>query len=797
MPLDVITAIRQLRQAPGTAVSAILTLAIGIGATTGMLSFVTAVLSTGAPAPDMDRLVGLWSHNRIETETKGLVSPGDFLDWSARARSFEAVAAMRRVSFNVSGTGTPARVGGSAVTPAYFDVLRWSAARGRRLTAEDARPGAPRVAVASHTFWRNTLAAREDVVGHVLRLDGEPTTIVGVLPRVPAAPSLLVPLMVEDDRDERSARALFVWARLASRTTIEHARHEMELVGDALAREFPATNQGWGVNTQPLQEEFIGSNARLVFALLGGTVITVLIIGCVNISNLLLARGVARRGEFAVRLALGAGAWRLARQLLIECGVLALFGAIGSIAVSRWTLAFLRSGTAMDLDSPWLAGEGLNMRAFALIGITSVGATLLAGLAPALAVRRVGIVSALQTAGRSAVAGSRRMARVLVAAQVALAVTLLVVAGLAARTLAAIENLEPGFDMTNVLTAAVTLPEQMPPEAAARWIDQALTRARQLPGVRSAGATTRLPFAGGRWNPNRGLVIEGQSAGREAEGRWAIDYVITPGYFETLRVGMVEGRSFSDADGPGAPLVAIVNQAMARRFWPDRTPLGARLRQGDEPEGQWRTVIGLVGDIRNDDADQPPVPYLYTPLPQDPVRTVAMTLRTANDPGGLAEPLRRAIADYDADQALYDVRTLKEVWEADLRASRILIQAMEALAAIGLGLAGLGVWGVAAHAVGQRTREIGVRMALGATAAQVGGLMARQGLLPVAGGLAVGLAGGLALGRLMRSILFQVSPTDPLTLVATLGALAVVGVAATLGPALRAARLTPLDALRE
>lgn len=794
MRLDWLTAMRQLRRAPGTALAAVLTLAVGIGAMTAVFSFVMAVMSAAAPAPDMDRLVGLWSHNRNESEAKSLVSPADFLTWSRAARSFATMAAWRNQSFNLSGAGSPVRRTAMVITPAYLDLFGWRPVMGRAFTTEDAAPGAPRVLILSYAYWQNMFGGRADVIGQTLKLDGEPGTIIGVLPRIPAVTEFFVPLALDDQRDDRSTRTLFVFARLGPAASIESARAEMASIGQTLEREFPATNHGWAVNTRPLQEEFLGPQARLVFALLTGTVVAVLLIGCINIANLLLARGVARRGELAVRLALGAGGWRLVRQLLVECALLAILGAVVSLLVSRWTINLLM--TLGPLDSPWVARGGLNARALLLTAGASLMATVTAGLAPALAARRATLVTGLHATGRTGGIGPGRTTRVLVAAQVALAVTLLVMAGLAMRTLIAIEQLEPGFDMNNVLTAAVTLPEAVPAEGAARWIDQALTRAKQLPGVRSAGATSRLPFAGGRWNPNRGLEIEGQTITDSAEGRWAVDYTVTPGLIETLRVRVVEGRTFSDADGAGAPLVAIVNQAMARRFWPGTSPMGARLRQGNDPSGEWRTVVGVVADIRNDDADQPPLPYLYVPLAQHPVRTVTVTLRAAQDPAALADPLRRAVASFDPDQALYDVRTMKEVWEADLQGSRILIQVMGALAAIALGLAGLGVWGVAAQSVGQRTREIGVRMALGATAVQVGGLIAWQGLVPIAGGLVVGLAGGLALGRAMRSVLFQVTPADPVTLATTLTVLAAVGVIATLGPALRAARLDPLMALR-
>jgi putative ABC transport system permease protein len=789
------TAFRQLTCAPAISIAAIVTLAVAIGAATAVISFVTGVMSAASPAPDMDRLVALWSHHRRDAETKGLTSSADYLQWATRARSFAVMAAWRAASFNVSGISTPVRASAQLVTPDYFDVYGWRPAIGRGFLPDDAAPGAARVVVLSHAYWQTRLGGRADILGQTLKLDGEPATVVGVLPSIPSVTGVFVPLSLAGSRDDRHARTLFVFARLLPGISLDASSREMEDVAAALEREFPTTNGGWTVNTRPLQEEFIGSQARTVFALLVAAVMVVLVIGCVNVANLLLARGEARRGELALRLALGAGAWRLVRQLMAESAVLALAGGVLSLVVSRWILTVLR--TLGDVDSPWLASDGLNLRVLAMTAVVSMAAAMLAGLMPALAARRTAVTPNLQGTGRSTVRGHRALTRLLVGAQVALAVAMLVVAGLAGRTLNALENRPLGFELDNVLTASVTLPDAMTAQAAGQWIHQALAEVRRLPGVLSAGATSRLPFAGTRWNPNRGLEIEGDSAFGRDEGLWAIDYVITSGLLESLRVPLIEGRSVSDADGAGAPLVALVNQAMARRYWPNRSPLGARLRQGDEPVGQWRTVIGIVGDVRNDDADQAPAPYLYVTAAQRPQRSMTFALRTAGDPAGAAPALRAAIASFDPDQALYDVRTMRAVWEADLQGSRLLIRVMAALATIAVGLAGLGVWGVTAQAVAQRTREIGVRIALGATTSQVVSLIARQGLVPIAIGLAAGLAAGLGLGQVMRSLLFEVTPTDPLTIAATLGVLAGVGLLATIGPAQRAARLDPLTALRD
>jgi putative ABC transport system permease protein len=786
-------ALRQWRNAPGTAIAAVVTLAVGIGATTAVYSFVTALWSVAAPAPDMERLVGLWTRNRGEAETKSLASSNDYREWSRRAESFAAMAAWRGATFNVSWEGAASRESAQLVTPEYLAIFGWRPLMGRDFTTADATPGAAKVIIISDAFWRNRLGGRPDIIGLTLSLDREPASVIGVLPPLPGVTNFLVPLAIDERATDLTLRSLFVFARLAPGISIEAARAEMEAIGAALEREWPTSHRGWTTNVRPLQEEFLGPQARLVFMLLVAIVSAVLLIGCVNIANLLLARGAARRGELALRLALGAGAWRVTRQLLLECAVLACAGGLASLVISHWTLRILRS--LGDVDSPWVTG-GVNMRLLMLTALVAAVATIAAGLAPALAARRTDLDVGVRAIARSRLASTRKTTRVLVAIQVSLAVALLVAAGLATRTLLALERLNPGFDIDNVLTASVTLPETMTPESTTRWVERGLDEMRRIPGALIVGATTRLPFAGSRWNPNRGLVIEGQAVDGSDEGRWAVDYAVTPGLLETLRIPLRAGRNVTEADGPGAPLVAIVSETLARRFWAERSPLGARLRQGDEPEGTWRTVVGVVGDIRNDDADQPPVPYLYMPLAQQPARTVTFTLRTASNPAAYAAQIRAAVASFDPEQPLYDIRTMRAVWEQDLHQTRVLIQVIGALSLVALGLAGLGVWGVAAQAVGQRTREIGLRMALGARAGQVSVMIARQVLAPIVLGLCVGLSAGLALAQGMRSILFQVTPTDPMTIVLTLAALLAVAVLATLGPALRAARLDPLTALR-
>jgi len=792
--LDVRAGIRQMQAAPLVAAVAIVTLAAGIGATTAVFSFVAAVMETSRPVGDMDRRVGLWSRNLSEAETKRAVSPGDFLDWRARTTLLESVVATRARAFNFRGAGLPMRVNGAEVSTGYLEFFDNEPVEGRTFVEDDARSGAPAVVILTDRFWRTQMESAPGLVGSIVRLDGVPATIVGILPPDPLDDGIRVPLRLEELAAERSARTLFVWGRLIDGATIEQARAEFEAIGESLASEHPGTNRGWTVNTRPLQEEFVGPQARLVFTLLLAMAVVVLLVGCLNVANLLIARGVKRRSEMAIRMALGADRRRVVRQMLVESAVIAGCGAAASLVAARSALSLLVA--AFPVNSPWVAASGLNLR---LLGVTAAAAflaTLAVGLLPALAAGRTGLLPDVQAAGRGVTGTNRRTTRVLVGAQVALAMMLVVVSGLFARTVDALQRLDPGFDIANLLTASVALPEGSSDSEAIAWFTGAVARVAQVPGVTRAAVASRVPFAGSRFNPNRGLVIEGRPSTATGQAAFAVDYIVSPDYFETLRLPLLEGRSFTAGDGRGSPLVAVVSQTLARQHWPDGRAIGARLRQGDEPADTWRTVVGVVADVRNDDADQPPLPYLYLPHAQQPSRELSLVVRTQGDPESMAPVLRGALAEYDADQPLFDVRSMQAIVDADLQGSIVLGRVLNIFAVAALGLAGLGIWGVASQLVAQRTKEIGVRVALGATTAEVLALTARLTLPQVFIGSIAGLAMGLGVAQLLRSLLFGVSPVDPATIALAVAALLVVAAAAVAGPARSAARVDPVVALR-
>jgi putative ABC transport system permease protein len=796
---DLRFAVRTLRRAPGFTAIAVLTLALGIGATSIMFSWMLVIVTAANPAPDMDRLAGVWSYNRTQGEPKNVVSPHDFVEWRRRQRSFERFSAFRSGAVNLSGTDQPVRASALFVTADFFDVLNRTPVVGRGFRAEEERPGAPPVVVLSDRFWRERFDGRADVLGRTVSIDGRNATIVGVLPRDDFSEQVLLPLTIDPASPAHSERALFVFTRLRHGVSLEQARVDMAAIGSQLERELPDTHRGWGVNTTPLSEEFMGPQARLVFGLLIGAAAAVLLIGCANIANLLLARGISRTREFAIRTALGGSRLRLVRQMLVESFLLAIAGGLAGILVAHWGTALLRA--SFDAGAAYMERVSLNGAVLAFAASAALFSTLVFGLLPAWQSSRPAVNENLREGSRST--GGIRTARMrasLVAAEVALAVLFLVVSVLTMRTLAAIQRIEPGFDTTNLLTMRVSLPEARygTDAAVTAFFTQAVERLRTSRGVVAAGAAVRMPATGSRWNPNRSLVIEGRPA-PSGETRFAADLTVTPGYLETLRFPVRAGRTFSESDGVEAPLVVVVSDTAVRRYFDGnpRQALGTRVRLGDEPAPEtWRTIVGIVGDVRNDDIDSPPLPMVYVPLAQRASREMTIVMRTAGDPMGYVDEARAAITAIDPMQPVYEVKSMAQILVEDLRQSVVLIGIIGIFALVALALAALGIYGVVAHAVAQRTHEIGVRMALGAAVADVIALVVRQGLAPVATGLAIGMAAGVAISQAMRSVLYGVTPGDPITYATAAIVLTAVALLACVAPARRATRVDPLVAIR-
>jgi putative ABC transport system permease protein len=782
--------LRTLRRAPGFAAVSTLTLALGIGATAVMFSWVATILTAASPVEHMDRLAFVWSHNRTQGETKTPVSLEDFVEWRRRQRSFDRFSAQRRGAVNLSGGDRPVRATANFATADFTEVFSQQPSLGRAFRPEEEQSGSPRVAILSDRFWRERFGGRIDVLGREVLLDGRPATIVGVLPKSDFAPDLMLPLVIDPV------------SRLRDGVSLEQARADMASIGEQLERELPDTHRGWGVNTRPAQEEFVGPQARLVFALLAAAAGAVLLLGCANIANLLLARGIARAHELAVRTAMGASRMRLVRQLLAESLVLAVAGTAAGLLVAQWGLGLLRATIGADAATRSIMERAVvDRRVLAFAALACLLSTVFFGLVPALQSSSPDVTQTLH-AGSRATGGlrARRVRDVLIGAEVAMAVLFLVVAMLFMRTLAALQRIEPGFDATNILTMRVSLPEARyaTDAAVAAFYDRVVERLRASQDVITAGAGLRVPAAGSRYNPNRSVVIQGRTAAA-GETQFAADLTVTPGYLETLRIPLRRGRALTPADGAVAPLAVVVSDLMVRRYWsgmPDAA-LGARIRLGDEPSADaWRTVVGIVGDVRNDDIDSPPLPMMYVPLAQRPAREMTIALRTTGDPLAHVVAARAAVAAVDPEQPVYDVKTMAQILEEDLRQSVILIAILGLFAGVALALAAVGIYGVVAHAVAQRTHEIGVRMALGAVIGDVLLLVMRQGFTPVVAGLAVGIGAAVGVSQLLRSILYGVTPTDPVTYASVVAILAAVALVACIAPARRAAKVDPLLSLR-
>lgn len=793
---DAVFGLRQLRRAPGFALGAAATLALGIAATTVVFSWVSAILSGAVQIRDMDRLVGVWLHNRAQGEMKTVVAPADIALWRERQQPFEQLTAQRDVVLDVGGAGATARVQGSAVLSDYFSVFSAQPFIGRAFSLTDEQLGAAPVAVLGYRFWMDRFGGQASVVGTTLRLDDVPTVVVGVLPKNDYSPDIVMPLHIDANAPDYRERTLFVAARMKPGVTLESARAAMASLGAEAERSDPDRYRGWSINTQPLQEEFVGSQARRVFVLLAAAAAIVLLIGCANMANVMLARGVARTRELAVRTALGGTRWRLVRQLLVEGSLVAIGGGLGGALLARWGLQTLRA--VFSAGAPYMERAVLSTSALGWAVVATAASTILFALAPAWMTTEV-IPSTVLREGAHGTTSvrSKRLRKALVGSEVAMAACLMVVAVLVGRSLVAIQGIAPGFDPDHVLTLRMTIaPTRYGSDnSVADFYARVLARVREVPGVVDAGATTRIPAAGGRFNPNRTVAIEGRAP--SGNDTWfANDLTIAPGYLETLRVPVRQGRLLTTADAATTPLVAIVSETMARRYWAGSTAIGSHIRLGDEPDGQWRTVVGIVGDVRNDDVDAPPAPHVYVPLAQRATREMTIVVRTVDDPLRQVAALRAAVSAVDTDQPLYDVKTLTQVLADDLRGSVVLVGLAGLFAAIALVLAATGIYGIVAHGVAQDTREIGIHLALGSTRWAVVTRVARDGLKPVAVGLAIGTAAGAAASTLLAGALYGVSSADPANYLLTLAILAFAAALACVVPAVRAARTDPLTALR-
>jgi putative ABC transport system permease protein len=795
---DLRHALRLLIRQPGITVISCLTLALGIGANAAIFSAVDAVLLRPLPWPEPDRLVMVWEKRAREGVMRNSVSPADYLDWRASAKSFDAVSGYSSSAVDLTGRGEPERVTAGSVSAAFRDVFRISLVTGRFFTTDEEVVGGHRVAVLGHDAWTRRFGANPNVLGSLVTLNGVPHQIVGILepfefpdPEV----EIWTPLALEGGPrpPPRAAHFLDVYARLRPGVSVDQARAEMNAIGDRLSKAYPETNELHGSHVVSLRDELL-EPVRAGLLLLLAAVGFVLLIACVNVANLLLARAISRRREIAVRSALGASRARLAAQGLIESLVLALVGGAAGVLVAYWVVAALPYLTAEAGNIVGLERVGIDTRVLTFTLLLSLGTGALFGMMPAWQLSRQDANESLRDGGRSIAGSRRRLRTALVVAEVALASLLLVGAGLALRSFQAILSVDPGIRAQGVMTAYVTLPVARYPErdrqvAAFTAIED---RLRAIPGVRSTGATSMLPM--GERNARSGIVIEGRE---NAEGPTrAHPRGVTPGYFQTIGITLQRGRTFTRQDDDRSKLVAIVNEEAVRRYWPQASPIGARVRFSAEED--WREIVGVVRDVRHWGLTNPVEPELYLPLSQRqyPWSGMSFVVTASGDPESLVPDMRSAVRAVDRDLVVAETMTMENVMSKSIDRQRVTMLLLAVFGGVALLLAGAGIYGVMSHVVSLRTSEIGIRMTLGAQPSDVLRQIVGEALGQTVAGLAIGLAGAFFLVRVFRAMLFEVSPADPLTMAGVALVLLASALAASYLPARRAMRIDPVTALR-
>jgi putative ABC transport system permease protein len=795
---------RILMKKPGFTLIAVITLALGIGANTAIFSVVNAVLLRPLPYHDSDRLVVL-STSEDKDGALGNTGYTTFVDWRERSRSFERMVVIRSWGGALTGQGEPEVIRGLRVSADYFKLLGVSPALGRDFRVEEDRPDTRFVVVISHTLWQRRFNSDPQVVGKQLILSDQPFTVVGVMP-----PSFTVFLAANFQEAAeiwgpvgyditqpfacRSCEHLKAIARLKPDVTLAQARSEMSAIMNVMSREHPTTYATPAINVARLQDQFTGAIRPALYLLLVAVGL-VLLIACANIANLLLTAGSERAREMAIRAALGAGRWRIARQLLLEGLLLSLAGAGAGLLLALWGTDLLTGLSPAKMLRLQTVTTDARVLVFTLLVSLLTG--LLFGLAPALQAARQDAQLALKESAKSSPSKrQRRLRESFVVAEIVFALALLIGAGLLIRSFMHVLDTRPGFESRNLLTMMI------PASSAKKYNDDAQVRAfyseavkriESLPGVEAAGVVSNLPFGGNM--DMYGFHVEEKPLANPAEAPSAERYSVSPDYLRAMGIPLLRGRGFIEQDGANAPLVTLINRTAAQRIWPNEDPLGKRIRLGGL-ESPLRVIVGVVGDVNHYNLETAPDLQAYVPHAQWTDSYMQLVVRTTAEPGSLTAPVRQAIHALDPDVPLHKIATMRQLVSTSAAQRRFTLTLIAVFAAVALLMAAIGLYGVMAYSVAQRAREIGIRVALGAQSADVLRLVVGQGLRLVALGLAVGLMAALALMRLMKKLLFEVSATDPMTFVGVATLLALVALLACWVPARRATKVDPMIALR-
>src|SRR5512143_506633 len=801
---DIHYGIRRLARSPGFTGLGVLVLALGIGGTATAFGVVNAVLLRPLGFPDPGALVRPYSLWRGSRST---ASPPDFADWRARSRSFTELAATNSGSFALTGDGPAEQIPGAEVTGGLFSVLGTPPLLGRTLTTADDDPGAAPGVVLGYDLWRRRFGADSGVVGRTVRLEGTSTTVLGVMPPAfiyPDGSELWLPLRFTAAQmaTQRGAHYLDVVGRLQHGVTLEAADRELRGIAGALAGEYPRTDANYSATVISLRDALVG-DVRTPLLLLLSAVGVVLLIACANVAGLLVVRGIAREREIAIRSALGGGRGRLVRTLITESTILAALGGLAGTMIALWGTAWVShvSGSAL----PLLGETRMDGGVLAFIGLVTLCTVVVFGLLPAWQTVAGGALAfRLQSESRGNTGGRLRTRNALVVAQTALAVLLLVGAGLLLKSFVRLQRVDPGFDPRHVLTFGVSLPDASypTPERRALFYQSLIERVDALPGVRAAGAVFGLPLTDFGYSISA-LELDGRTLSQEEQDGLSLQIrVVTPGYFAAMGIPVRRGRGILASDREDAPPVMVVNDAAARRIWPDQDPVGhrltvgTRLGLGDDHARAGGEVVGVIGDLKEGALSQPAAPTMYLSHAQFPMGFMSIAIRTSGDPLLLAKPAQAALAATDPVVPLFRLRSMDQLVAASIAQPRLYALLLAVFALVAITLAAVGLYGVLAQTVAQRERELGVRMALGATARDVVGMVVKQATRLAAVGVVVGLAGGLAATRILATLLFGVKPFDPGTFVTVGIGLFVIALMASLVPARRATQVDPMEALR-